>query len=176
MSTLEIELNKSQRDFNAMLRFDTPVKGNDGTIRYHQEHVFWTTAPEMHSLFHESYDLNDFVKLHVNAEATNVVLFSRTGWDIRTKIKKETEDRIQKRSCSLCIMTCGLAICCCCCFGLFDLDPAILSEEKFFSQMREQYPDQTRPSSYFLVLVGDNGAVPFTAASPTAPVEPDTMR
>ena len=37
----------------------------------------------MRSYFHESNELEEFVKRHVNSAATNSILFSRTGWDTR---------------------------------------------------------------------------------------------
>ncbi len=171
MSTLEIEVNKSHRDFNAMLRFDHLVQGTDGTTRSHQEHVFCTTTPEMRSYFHESNELEEFVKRHVNSAATNSILFSRTGWDTRKRIKKETEDRIEKRTCTLCLLTCGCAICCC---GLCDANPEILSEEHLLRQIKEQSGNHTEPQIYAFVSVESKGTIPFVEAIPTAPEsEPD---
>lgn len=172
-----VDINRSERDCNAILRFALTSKLTNGTVRTVDHHKFCFLQPEMKCMFHQSEALDVFVKQQFpEQDPKNAIMFSKEGWEARKSIQEEAETEIEQRTCKICLLTCGLAICCC---GLWDNKKRMdhLRNEKYYlDQINQRYPDQQQIDVKYEFQAKDAASDPtesdvFVVA--TAPVETD---
>lgn len=143
MTTIIVELLKSKRDgdYNALLRYESECPTNQpGKTTWKSNHVYAIVDPPMREYYHVSDGLVSFVRDYKvsTGPVRNAELFSKEGWDLRAKIKKDSEERIEKRTCLVCLLTCGLAICLCGPCGWCEMGGHELNEQCYISQLKER--------------------------------------
>jgi hypothetical protein len=97
----------------------------------------------MTTYFHASDAFLVFMKEKLHPNVTRAVLYSKEGFVDRMLVKKEVERKVEQRTLTLCLLTCGLVICCCGCCGLCDTNEEDLNEDFYCEQMKERHPDKT---------------------------------
>ena len=100
----------------------------------------------MATFYHASDGLLSLCKTTCDTRAVQAVLYSSAGFDARRLVKKRMESKVERKTLTICLLTCGLAVCCCGCCGCCDTPD--LTEEDLCHQLQQEYPDETAPLAY----------------------------
>lgn len=114
-----------------------------------------TPLVTMGRYYYKGDDLINIVKINLDENACRAVLYSKDGFEMRTRIKQDIEAKIERRSLWLCCSTCGLVLCCfcsCCPCRKWETKNAnrTLNDEEYYCRRideEQQYPQQNAAST-----------------------------
>jgi hypothetical protein len=105
----------------------------------------------MSTFFYKNDNLVTFLKSQVDPKAARAVLYSKEGWQTRTRVKRKLEKEAETCSLWLCFGTCGCAVLCCGLCGKCEKHAAKLNEDSYCSIIAEENPSKTTNVAYQLL-------------------------
>jgi hypothetical protein len=151
---LTIQVNVDEGVYNAVLWYESDHEGRGrelGKTIVKTKFEYSLTEPAMSTFFYKNDNLVTFLKSQVDPKAARAVLYSKEGWQTRTRVKRELEKETETRSLWLCFASCGFFVFCCGLFGKCDKNTTKLNEESYCSIMEEENPGKTANMAYQLL-------------------------
>jgi hypothetical protein len=137
---LTIQVNVDEGVYNAVLWYESDLNGQGrelGKTIVKTKFEYSLTEPAMSTYFYKNDNLVTYLKSEVDPKAARAILYSKEGWQARTRVKRELEKETETCSLWLCFLTCGCAVCCCGLCGKCDKNTAKLNEDSYCSIMAE---------------------------------------
>jgi hypothetical protein len=151
---LTVQVNVDEDVYNAVLWYESDLEGRGrefGKTIVKTKFEYSLTEPAMSTFFYKNDNLVTFLKSQVDPKAARAVLYSKEGWQTRTRVKRELEKGAETCSLWLCLGTCGCAVLCCGLCGKCDRNTAKLNEDSYCGIMEEENPGQTTKVAYELL-------------------------
>ena len=151
MPTLNIQVNVDESDHNAVLWYETEAAGvgrETGQTVTKTKIVYAKVVPDMVTYFHESDGLVSVLRGSTDPNVKRAILYSTDGFGHRSRIKKETEQRVERWSLWLCCATCCCAVCWAKCCPKIDRGVDQLNEHTYSAKIAEEFPENCETINY----------------------------